>query len=178
MLPVETCGWEHAIKMVYSDAAQVVHEYDDWEVHSPSVTIKVPSVIMVRDYVHYDRSVPWTDEYLVLRDRFRCQYCNKKFPAHKLTQDHVIPRKYGGGTGWDNIVSACAPCNHSRGHNQKIKPRIQPYKPTYWELVEKAKEELQLVIPDENWLNYLDWPEHNIFVKGKAQKILQLRDVA
>jgi 5-methylcytosine-specific restriction endonuclease McrA len=104
------------------------------------VTLKVPSVIMVREYVHFDRAIPWNEDYLKLRDRFRCQYCNRQFPAQQLTQDHVIPRMMGGKTSWDNIVSACGPCNHSRGHNTKIKPRITPYKPSYWELVEKAKE--------------------------------------
>ena len=173
MLPVSTFNWQDAVKSVYSEAAQVVHTYEEREVHSPSVTLKVPSVIMVRDYVHFPRAIPWNQEYLKLRDRFRCLYCNRQFPAQQLTQDHVVPRMMGGKTSWDNIVSACGPRNHSRGHNTKIQPRIKPYKPTYWELVEKAKELIPLVVPDESWLPYLDWPEENMVVKSK--KILQLK---
>ena len=173
MLPVSTSSWENAIKAVYSEHAVVVHEYEDWEVHSPSTTLRVPSVIMVHEYVHYDKQIPWNEDYLKLRDRFRCQYCNKQFPAQHLTQDHVIPRKYGGQTNWENIVSACGPCNHNRGHNIKIQPRIRPYKPTYWELVKKVKE-LPLVVPDENWVPYLQWPEENLLVRGKQKKILRL----
>lgn len=172
MLPVSTLSWQNAIKAIYGEAAQVVHEYEEWEVHSPSVTMKVPSVIMVRDYVHFTRQIPWNPDYLLLRDRFTCQYCHRQFPAQKLTQDHVIPRMLGGKTSWDNIVSACGPCNHSRGHNTKIQPRIKPYKPSYWELVEKAKDLLPLVVPDESWTHYLDWPEENLVVKNK--KILRV----
>lgn len=177
MLPVSTVTWENAIKAIYAEHATVVHEYEDWEVHSPSVTIRVPSVIMVRDYVHYDKQIPWNEEYLKLRDRYRCQYCEKRFPAQHLTQDHVVPRKYGGKTNWENIVSACGPCNHRRGHNIKIQPRIKPYKPTYWELVQKAKE-LPLIVPDESWVDYLDWPQENLMVRGKKKKILRLDQAA
>jgi 5-methylcytosine-specific restriction endonuclease McrA len=172
MLPVSTANWQDAIKAVYAETATIVHEYEEWEVHSPSVTMSVPSVIMVRDYVHFDKCIPWNEEYLKLRDRYRCLYCNRPFPSQHLTQDHVVPRKYGGKTNWENIVSACGPCNHRRGHNQKIRPRIMPYRPTYWELVEKAKE-LPLVVPDESWVTYLDWPEENLLVKGKQKKILR-----
>lgn len=178
LLPVSTEPWEKAIKMVYAEVATIVHEYEDWEVHSPSVTMRVPSVIMVREYVHYSKQIPWNPDWLHLRDRFRCQYCGHQFPSHKLTQDHVKPRKFGGKTSWDNIVSACGPCNHKRGHNEKIRPRMMPYQPSYWELVQKAKEEIPLVVPDEQWLAYMDWPEQNILVRGKSKKILQLNRAA
>jgi 5-methylcytosine-specific restriction endonuclease McrA len=172
LLPVSTLSWQNAIRAVYAGNATIVHEYDDWEVHSPSVTIKVPSVIMVRNYVHYAKELPWNDEYLKLRDDYKCQYCLKNFPSQLLTQDHVTPRKFGGKTSWDNIVSACGPCNHKRGHNIKIRPFRAPYKPTYWELVEKIKK-LPLVVPDESWVSYLNWPEENLLVKGKEKKILR-----
>lgn len=173
MLPPTTISWEAAIKAIYGGHAQVVHEYDDWEVHSPSVTIRVPSVIMVHKFVHYQKEIPWNEDYLFLRDRFRCQYCLKQFGAQHLTQDHVKPRKNGGKTGWDNIVAACGPCNHRRGHNEKIRPHTMPYKPSYWELCEKVKE-LDLVIPDQTWADYLDWPEQNLFIRGKEKKILRM----
>lgn len=173
MLPISTVSWRDAIKLTYSEHASIVHEYEDWEVHSPSVTLPVPSVIMIRDYVHFSKMVPWSVDLLKLRDRYRCQYCNKEFPAQLLTQDHVVPQKFGGKTSWDNIVSACGPCNHRRGHDVRIQPRIRPYKPSYWELVGKSKE-LPLVIPDESWAPYLDWPEENLLITGKEKKILRL----
>lgn len=173
MLPPSTVTWKVAIKAIFTGAAQLVHEYEDWEVHSPSTTMKVPSVVMVRDYIHFQKQIPWNGELLMLRDEYRCQYCMEEFPAQRLTEDHVLPRKFGGKTSWDNIVAACSPCNHRRGHNVKIQPNRAPYMPSYWELVEKIKK-FDIVVPDENWVNYLDWPEDKIFVSGKPKKILHV----
>ncbi len=47
------------------------------------------------------------------RDRWTCQYCGRE--RGNLTVDHVIPRSKGGGSGWDNIVTCCAPCNRRKG---------------------------------------------------------------
>lgn len=172
MLPPTTINWKIAIKAVFTGAAQIVHEYDDWEVHSPSTTMNVPSVVMVRDYIHFQKEIPWNNSYLMLRDDYKCQYCLKTFGAQHLTEDHVLPRKFGGRTSYDNIVAACAPCNHRRGHNVKIQPKKKPYKPTYWELVIKLKQ-YELVVPDSNWLQYLDWAEDKIFVSEHQNKILR-----
>ena len=46
------------------------------------------------------------------RDDWTCQYCGSRA---QLTVDHVIPRSKGGGSTWDNIVAACAPCNRRKG---------------------------------------------------------------
>ncbi len=165
MLPISTVHWETAIKMIYNDQATIIHEYDDWEVHSPSITMNVPSVIMVSKYVNRsDRRVPWRDEYLWLRDGYKCQYCGD---TQKLTMDHVIPRRYGGRTNYENIVAACAPCNHKKGDNAKIVPKQKPKHPSYWELVEKSKKHHALVIPDQSWELYLGWPSENMYIKSK-----------
>ena len=31
-----------------------------------------------------------------------------------MTLDHIIPRSRGGAHSWDNVVSACIPCNHRK----------------------------------------------------------------
>ena len=59
-----------------------------------------------------------------------------------LTFDHVIPRSRGGLTRWDNVVTACAPCNLAKGEQCRrnaawIRCR-QPYRPTVFELHETA----------------------------------------
>ena len=41
-----------------------------------------------------------------LRDGFSCQYCGS---PQDLTFDHVIPRRAGGRTTWENVVAACGP---------------------------------------------------------------------
>jgi 5-methylcytosine-specific restriction endonuclease McrA len=52
------------------------------------------------------------------RDGFKCQYCGKE--GKDLTIDHVMPRSKGGPHTWENVVSACIPCNHRKaGHTLK-----------------------------------------------------------
>ena len=33
----------------------------------------------------------------------------------RLTLDHVVPRSRGGESIWENVVTACAPCNLRKG---------------------------------------------------------------
>ena len=46
------------------------------------------------------------------RDKYTCQYCGKE--TWHLTLDHVIPRYRGGEHTWENVVSACVPCNRRK----------------------------------------------------------------
>ncbi len=165
-LPLSVVGWEDAVKAVYLGTVSVVAEYEDWEVHSPSMTMKVPSVVMTKRYLHFQRKVAFTSEQIYLRDRYTCQYCDKVFGQQKLTMDHVVPRKFGGKTTWENITTSCGPCNFKKGSNKKITPKVQPRRPTYYELL-AIRKEYPLAIPCEQWVDYLDWPADNLFVKGK-----------
>ncbi|MFC2016328.1 HNH endonuclease [Chloroflexota bacterium] len=46
------------------------------------------------------------------RDQYTCQYCGKE--TRQLTLDHVIPRYQNGQHTWENVVSACVPCNRRK----------------------------------------------------------------
>lgn len=46
------------------------------------------------------------------RDDHMCQYCGS---IKNLTIDHVIPRSRGGQDTWENLVTACMPCNTHKG---------------------------------------------------------------
>lgn len=43
-----------------------------------------------------------------------CQYCSVQHEPERLTFDHVVPVAQGGRRGWDNIVTACEPCNRRK----------------------------------------------------------------
>ena len=48
------------------------------------------------------------------RDKQVCQYCGVlKF---NLTIDHIIPKGRGGQDLWENLVTACKPCNQKKGN--------------------------------------------------------------
>lgn len=52
-----------------------------------------------------------------VRDRGACVYCGATYQAGaKLTVDHVVSRKRGGGDDFDNLVAACRSCNEDKTH--------------------------------------------------------------
>ena len=109
--PLSLWPWQEAVKAAWLDRVEIVAEYDD-VVRSPSTVIRIPSVVVLKDYVKPRKRVAFTRFNLFLRDEFCCQYCGAK---GELTFDHVIPRAAGGVTSWENVVAACSPCNLRKG---------------------------------------------------------------
>ena len=109
--PLSLWPWQTAIKAMFLERVDVVAHYDR-EVHSPSMALKLPSVIALRQFVRPNEYPAFTRFNLFLRDRFRCVYCGSR---RELTFDHVIPRAQGGRTTWENVATACAPCNLRKG---------------------------------------------------------------
>ncbi len=85
-----------------------------WQMRSPSLVVTVPEYIRLT----FGRSeriwkVPPVNRREVFRrDGHSCQYCGSR---KDLTLDHVIPRSQGGPHTWENVVTACAPCNGRKG---------------------------------------------------------------
>ncbi len=109
--PLSLWSWQDAIKATFLERVDVISEYEEC-VHSPSTTIRLPSVIVLRDFVKPAKSTAFTRFNLFLRDEFTCQYCGSK---GDMTFDHVVPRCRGGKTTWENVVAACGPCNLRKG---------------------------------------------------------------
>lgn len=165
-LPVSSISWQQAIKLLYLNAASALHHYDGWEVHSPSATMQVPSVIILRKQVHNMREWVPRDggpqkSLVFLRDLFICQYCDKPFPRSQLTIDHVVPRKYGGRSRWDNVTTACGPCNCERGCDIRMQPKCKPFRPSF-SLLMKNMRKFPLTIPHATWNYYLGWDESRL----------------
>ena len=170
VVPLSAVSWMTAIRLAYQDKVRVIEEYDDWEVRSPSVTWKVPSIVMCTDFVKWNRQVKYNRTNILLRDLFTCQLCGAKPPASQLTLDHVVPRVHGGKTNWTNIVAACKKCNHDKGHNRKIRPKKLPTRPNYYELMAKRMK-FPVTIRDEQWLTFLSWPEDKIEIRPPRKVI-------
>lgn len=164
---ISTLPWQDSVWSVLTGETSVVAEYETWEVHSPRLTIKVPSVVMMTSYIKPRYFAPFSKENLKLRDGYRCQYCHDDFPSNLLTLDHVHPKSLGGLITWENIVAACGPCNNRRGANTRIQPNKKPWKPTYWELVEKRKQ-YPIWVPHESWVDYIDWDKDLIKISRQV----------
>lgn len=152
--PLSTRTWEHAVKGVVEETVRVVAEYDQ-EIRSPSTTMKLPSVIALREYVQPSKYVAFTRFNVFMRDRFKCQYCGHKRRSADLTFDHVVPRAHGGATSWDNIVAACWPCNMAK-EAKRMTPLRLPRMPTARELL-SAQREFPPNYLHESWIDYLYW---------------------
>ena len=109
--PLSLWSWQDAIKAAWLDRVQIIAEYDDI-VRSPSTEIRIPSVVVLKDYVKPRNTVAFTRFNLFLRDEFSCQYCGS---LGDLTFDHIVARKNGGVTSWENVVAACSSCNLKKG---------------------------------------------------------------
>lgn len=153
--PLSKLPWKDAVKGVYEKTHYVVAEYDE-VLRSPSTTMKIPSVVALVNYVKPSEHVAFTRFNVFLRDRFTCQYCGNKFASQHLTFDHVVPRKLGGLTTWDNIVAACEPCNARKDHGVSMRPKRWPEKPTIWDLL-KARKHFPPDYLHESWIDYLYW---------------------
>ncbi len=111
MLPQRVVLWQEAVTLWYLGKVDVLEEYDDL-VASPSLVIAVPAVVRLRRHVAgIRRGVKFSRANVFSRDGYACQYCGLKKPRSELSFDHVLPRTAGGRTGWENIVTACRPCN-------------------------------------------------------------------
>ena len=152
--PLSLCHWEDAIRAVVKGSHVVVAEYDR-QVHSPSVTMNLPSVIALREYVKPPARVAFTRFNVFLRDHFTCQYCNSRHRVSELTFDHVVPRSAGGITCWENIVAACSPCN-TRKDKRMVKPLRVPIQPTVHQL-RAASKQFPPNYMHRTWLDYLYW---------------------
>lgn len=168
--PLSTISWKEAVKLVWLDQVEVLEYYDDWFVHSPSVTLQVPSVIVTKTYVKTSRGVKFNKTNLCIRDEYTCQYCLNRFDQKSLTIDHVLPRSHGGKTNWINVAMACGPCNTKKGNRRHIKPAREPVKPNLGEILTKAKK-MPISIPDSKWIPYIGWPPRLITVKNHHRNI-------
>ena len=147
-----------------------MHEYEDWIVRSPSSEWHVPAVVITSDFIKWNRMVKYNRTNILLRDLFTCQLCYAKPPATMLTLDHVVPRVHGGKTNWTNIVTACKDCNHKKGDNKEIRPKVMPTKPNYYELMSKRMR-YPITVRHESWLNYLAWEPHLVEMRAPRKKV-------
>ena len=154
--PLSLWPWQTAIKAVFLECVDIIETYDR-EVHSASFGMKLPSVIALRQYVRPSEYPAFTRFNLFLRDGFQCQYCGC---PDNLTFDHIVPRRLGGRTSWENVAAACSPCNLRKGgrtpEQARMKLMNRAIRPTTWQLQDRGR-----AFPPghlhETWRDWLYW---------------------
>jgi 5-methylcytosine-specific restriction endonuclease McrA len=115
--PLHIVSWQRAIQLLFQGKVEVVEESEQ-EVRTVRLTIRVPAVLRLLTYVPIARKkhiVRFSRANIFLRDQHTCQYCGGKYAKNHLTLDHVLPIVQGGKKCWENIVTACKPCNQRKG---------------------------------------------------------------
>ena len=113
--PIEVIDAFKGVSMVYGGRARPLEWYDT----GPHPTLRYPSVIVLKSYVHKRQfTMTCNRKNVVWRDQNTCQYCGGFFSFKDLTMDHVLPQYHGGKKTWDNIVACCKKCNGKKGHKK------------------------------------------------------------
>jgi 5-methylcytosine-specific restriction endonuclease McrA len=129
--PLNVCNVRRALGLVIHEKAEVL-EFYNVPIVSARREFLAPSVIRLIYMIRRPRPrVKLTRREIFIRDDYTCQYCGVR--SNDLTIDHIIPRSRGGGHSWDNLVSACRPCNHRKGgkllQDARMKLRHDPIEP-------------------------------------------------
>ena len=107
--PLNVCNFRRAIVLLLKGKAETL-ENGRGEIRTASSFFELPSVIRLGHMVKRPMLPPKLSRREVfIRDAYLCQYCRKQ--SKELTLDHVMPRRLGGTHTWDNVASACVPCN-------------------------------------------------------------------
>jgi 5-methylcytosine-specific restriction endonuclease McrA len=134
--PLNIVSVQRAIVLLIKEKAEVV-EAAKTMLRAQNLTMSLPLVIRLVTFVPIPRRLPLplSRRTVMARDLYTCQYCGGQPGKHELTVDHVIPRSRGGATTWENVVTACASCNHRKGdrtpEEAHMKLLAQPARPRF-----------------------------------------------
>lgn len=142
MLPQRILPWQEAITLWYLGKVDVLEAYRE-SVASPSISVPMPAVVRLRRHVvGVRKGVKFSRANVFARDGFACQYCGLRKARSELSFDHVVPRVAGGRTSWENIATACRPCNHKKRNRtpdqagmkllrKPVRPTVLPVEPLH-----------------------------------------------
>ncbi|MCH8123567.1 MAG: HNH endonuclease [Bacteroidetes bacterium] len=141
-----------ATVLVILQKAELVEAESGRFVRSPNLQIPWPSIVRLKAYIRVPyKKIMITRKNVLRRDRHRCQYCNSK---NQLTVDHVVPKSRGGKDTWENLVTACIPCNNRKGNRTPseaaMKLSRKPFRPSYVMYIRDFVGSL-----DDTWKPYL-----------------------
>ncbi len=154
--PLSLWAWQDSVKAVFLERVNILSHYDK-VIRSPSFEMQLPSVVCLKSYVKTASYPAFTRFNVFLRDRFRCQYCGS---PDDLTFDHVVPRARGGQTTWENVVTACSPCNLRKGAKSVREAHMHLERGPYMPSVQQLHSNGRLFPPNhlhESWMDYLYW---------------------
>lgn len=128
--PLTVVPLRRAVRLVLDRKAEILEVDEARPFRSERSELPCPTVIRLVRYVHVPRRFrrQVTNTFLFARDDYHCQYCGRHRRELKgrefLTRDHVLPTSRGGENTWENVVTACSPCNNRKGDRTPAEARM------------------------------------------------------
>ena len=158
--PLKVVHWQKAITLLCQGKVEVISVYDR-EIHSVSLSFKLPSVIRLLRYIKIRRrfdTVPFSRANIYARDDHTCQYCGRSSLIGDLTFDHVVPVAQGGRKDWENIVTCCIICNRQKGGRAPAEAGMHLIRmPRRPQRTPAVRITIGLREAPESWRDYLYW---------------------
>jgi len=158
--PLKIVSWQRAMVLWAQNKIEILETHDR-EVRAVTFSFKLPSVVRLLRFVRIRQRndyVPFTRANIYARDDFRCQYCGEQFNSEDLTFDHVVPQAQGGRRTWENIVTACVPCNKEKAARTPLEAGMHliraPKKPTSTPALRVS---IGIRRAPAGWRDYLYW---------------------
>lgn len=143
--PLTLVSARRAVRLVLDRKAEILEVDGARRFRSESEEIPCPTVIRLVRYIHVPRKFrrQVTNTFLFARDGYTCQYCGRHRRELRgrqfLTRDHILPVSRGGTNTWQNVVTACSPCNNRKGNHTPAEAhmelRTEPREPNHVHLV-------------------------------------------
>ncbi len=131
--PLNVCNVRRALTLIHLGKVDILH-HEGQRIRTYRGEIPSPSVIKLRQ--HVKRPLPelrLSRRSIFARDGYACQYCGVS--SRELTIDHVIPKRLGGRSTWENLVCCCRRCNARKGDKSlaqtNMRLRREPRRPRY-----------------------------------------------
>lgn len=139
--PLNICNIRRAMSLVLLGKVDVLHQ-DSRMLHSISKDFTAPSVVRLKTHVRRPHpQLKLSRRSILARDNYTCQYCG--YHGGDLTVDHIIPKRLGGPSTWENLVCCCKKCNGKKSDKtlaQFGQPLLRtPRKPKYVPFISLTK---------------------------------------
>ena len=115
-----------AIRLVWRGTAETIELDGDRVLRSVRASYPCPSVVRLVTYINVRRrrTAGNLRTRILMRDRYRCQYCGERGTAVDMTMDHILPRSRGGRTCPENLAASCKRCNSRKGDRTPVEARM------------------------------------------------------
>jgi hypothetical protein len=165
----------HAREKVVWELGSLVHTFTGGKNKDAETSqIDVMSILGVSGPIFGDKFYSRTTIYaermiLYGRDLHMCAYCGDILAPRQLTIDHVMPQSRGGKNTWVNTVTACKPCNVTKGNKTPEEAKMAllyvPYVPS---MFEKMILKNRNILADQMEFLISRVPKHSRLLQKKA----------